>query len=356
MTIRRFNLKLVKNKISNPMNIVSINKKFGTDEKCFKYLEKTRWGRKPICPYCGSKKVVKLKVENHRFHCYDCRKSFSVTVGTIFEDSRLPLHKWFLIVGLITNAKQGISAKEIQRNIGTTYKTAWYCSMRVRCAMIDYCNIQLTNIVEMDEAYLGGKPRYRAIKCTKRDLTISKSGFDTEKPKRGRGTCKTPIVAIVERRGKVVVKVIEKINSLMLTTMLKQYVKTNEATLMTDENPSYNAADKFMEHFSVNHSKKEYARGAIHTNTAEGFFSIVKNTIGSTHRKVSKKYLPFYLVSSQYIYNNRNYLGDLFTKFMKDALKADKSDFMNKYKPIKAVRELTYGRCQTLKQKERGRK
>jgi len=265
-----------------------------------------------------------------------------VTVGTVFEDSHLPLHQWFVIVGLMTNAKQGISAKEIERDAGVTYKTAWYCSMRIRCAMIDYCNIQLTNIIEMDEAYVGGRPRHRQ-KCAIKDQTIAASGMDTVKPKRGRGTCKTPIVAIVERRGQVVVRVIEKINSLMLMTMLKQFVQTDEATLMTDELASYHAADKFMEHFTVTHSQKEYVRGAVHTNTVEGFFSIFRNTIRGNHIKISKKYLPFYLVSSQYMYNNRNYTGDLFEKYMKEAVTHDNP--MEYYKPVKSVKEIVHAKC-----------
>jgi len=326
------------------MNIVSISKKFGTDAKCYHYLEKIRWGRKPVCPYCGSKHSVKLKKESFRHHCYDCHKSYSVTVGTIFEDSRLPLHKWFMIAGLITNAKQGISAKEIQRNIGVTYKTAWFNTMKIRCCMIDYCNIQLSNIVEMDEAYVGGKPRYRQKHCKIKDQTISASGIEMTQPKRGRGTCKTPIVAIVERHGKVIVKVVEKVNSTLFISMLKQFVKTDDSTLMTDDYRSYVKTGTIIEHFSVNHSIKEYVRGAVHTNTIEGFFSLVKNSIRGNYKKISKKYLPFYLVSSQYLYNNRNDSG-MFEKLIKDATKTDKSDYMEDYKPVKPVKELAYPKC-----------
>ena len=326
------------------MNIVSITKKFGTLSKCYHYLEKIRWGRKPVCPYCNSKRTVQLKKEPFRHHCYECHKSFSVTVGTIFEDSRLPLNKWFLVAGLMANAKQGISAKEIQRNVGTTYKTAWYSAMRIRCCMIDYCNIELSNIVEMDEAYVGGKPRYRQNKCKIKDQTIAASGVETTQPKRGRGTCKTPIVAIVERRGKVVVKVVEKVNSTLFISMLKQFVKTDESTLMTDDFKSYVKTEEIMEHFSVKHSIKEYVRGAVHTNTVEGFFSIVKNSIRGNHRKISKKYLPFYMVSSQYMYNNRKD-NNLFEKLIKDAIKIDVSDYMQDYKPVKPVKELTYPKC-----------
>jgi transposase-like protein len=241
------------------MNIISITKKYGTRAKCYRYLEKLRWGRgKPVCPYCGSKKSVRLKAESFRHHCYICHKSFSVTVGTIFEDSRLPLPKWFVILGLITNAKLGISAKEIQRNIGTTYKTAWYSAMRVRCAMIDQCNIELENIVEMDETYVGGKPRKRnkkPIKEPEDKPTVSAGSF---KSKRGRGTNKTPVVGIVERRGKIVLKVIDKLTSKNLIAMLKEHVHTDSSTLMTDEYKGYARMDDIIEHFTINHSEKKF--------------------------------------------------------------------------------------------------
>lgn len=326
------------------MNLISITKKFGTKGKCYHYLEKLRWGRKPVCPYCGSKRTIHLKKEQYRHHCYDCHRSFSATVGTIFEDSRMPLTKWFAFVGLMMNSKLGIAAKNLQRSIGTTYKTAWYSAMRLRCAMIDQCNIELENIVEMDEAYVGGKPRHRKV-CKTKDQTISASGIVTDKPKRGRGTCKTPIIGIVERRGKIVVKVSEVINSTVLIKMLKQFVKTDNSTLMTDDNPSYNKVDEFMEHFTINHSEKQYVKGAIHTNTVEGFWAIVKNSIRGNYIKISKKYLPFYLVQAQYMYNNRDESG-LFDKFMKEALKTDVSEYMEDYKPVKPVKELAYPECE----------
>ncbi|MFH2141370.1 MAG: IS1595 family transposase [Bacteroidota bacterium] len=332
------------------MNIVEISKKYGTRAKCYRYLEKLRWGRgKPVCPYCGSKHTVKLKVESFRHHCYNCRKSFSVTVGTIFEDSRLPLPKWFVIAGLITNAKQGISAKEIERNIGVTYKTAWYSAMRVRCAMIDNCNIELENIVEMDESYVGGKPRKRNKKATnepENKPTVSASSIEN---KRGRGTRKTPVVGIVERKGKIVLKVIEKLTSKNLMAMLNSFVKTEDATLMTDEYRGYAKMDEIIEHFTINHSEKEYVRGAIHTNTVEGFWNILKNSIKGNYIKVSKKYLPLYLIQSQYLYNHRNFKGDLFEKLIKEALKHDVSDYMEDYKPIKEVKKLVYEKCKKTK-------
>lgn len=332
------------------MNIIQITKSFGTQNRCIEFLEKLRWGNTPTCPYCGSTRNVALKVEKHRYSCYDCRRSFSVTVGTIFEETQLPLPKWFVIVGLMTNAKRGISAKEIERYVGLTYKTAWYSAMRVRCAMIDKCNIELDNTVEMDEAYVGGKPRHGKIACGKGSKqVVSASGITTTKYKRGRGTCQTPIVGIVERKGKIVVKVIEKLSYVNLSSMLKKFVKTETATVMTDEFRSYNGFDDIVEHYTVHHKQKEYVRGDVHTNTIEGFWSIVKNSIKGNYIKISKKYLPFYLVQAQYMFNHRNYTGDLFTKFLKEALEVDKSAYMENYKPIRNVKKLVYKRCKTKK-------
>ena len=324
------------------MNLI-LNK-FNTIDKCYKYLERLRWGKQPACPYCGSVHVVASRSEKHRYFCYDSKKSFSVTVGSIFEDTRLELTKWFTIIELMLNAKQGISAKEIQRNSGVTYKTAWYAAMRIRCAMIDKCNIELENVVEMDESYVGGKKRKL---CPARpDNTPDLSNITLNK--RGRGCDKAKVVGIVERHGNIVLKVMDRLTFRNLLDMLQQYVKTDNATLMTDEFKGYANMDKYVEHFVIEH-QKEYVKGAIHTNTVEGFWSILKNGIKGNQRAVSKKYLPFYLISSQYIYNHREFKGNLFEKFLKEALETDRSDYMEDYKPVKPVKELAYPRCKKKK-------
>jgi len=238
---------------------------------------------------------------------------------------------------LMMNTKTGISAKEIQRNVGVTYKTAWYSAMRVRCAMIDYDNIELHGIVEMDEAYIGGKPRHR---YSTKDNKPTLSKVTT---KRGRGTKKTPIVGIVERGDKVVLKVIEKLTSRNLLAMLKRFVNTKDTLVVTDEFRSYRSFDDIVQHYTIYHKKKQYVKGLMHTNTIEGFWSIVKNSIKGNYIAISKKYLPLYLVQSQYIYNHRHYKGNLFEKFLKQALKVDKTDYMEHYKPVKKnVKKLIY--------------
>ena len=321
------------------MDLITIQKKYNTDRKCRLYLEKLRWGKAVICTKCDSSNIVKIKKQVGRYHCNACKTTFSVLSDTIFEYSGLPLPKWFVLIGLMLNTKTGISAKEIQRNVGLTYKTAWYSAMRVRCAMIDNCNIELENIVEMDEAYIGGKPRKRYSKNSN-DPNLSKVTA-----KRGRGTKKTPVVGIVERGDKIVLRVIEKLTSRNLVSMLKDYVKIDNSIVVTDEFKSYKKFDDIVQHYTVDHSKKQWVKGIMHTNTIEGFWSIVKNSIKGNYIAISKKYLPFYLVQSQYIYNHRNYTGNLFEKFLKQAVKTDKTDFMEQYKPVKEVKKLVYKQC-----------
>ncbi len=315
------------------MNIKEIQKKFNTDAKCLSYLEKMRWGKSVTCTYCSSKNTKRLKNEAKRHHCNTCQRNFSVTVGTIFEHTRYPLSDWFLMIGFMLTSKRGISAKQLQRNMGCTYKTAWYTAMRVRSAMIDDCRYSLQNIVEMDEAYVGGKPR-RKNKVADNDPSISQITN-----KRGRGTAKTPVVGIVERNGKVVLKVIEKLTSRNLLSMLKENVDVKNAIVVTDEFRSYKAFDKEVEHLVINH-QKQYSKGVVHTNTIEGFWSIVKNSIKGQYVALSKKYLPLYLVQAQYIYNSRNFKGNLFEEFIKQAL-ADEKEMVN-YKPIRSVKSIVY--------------
>ena len=179
------------------MNLIQIFQKFPRQIDCIEHLEKLRWPNEVTCPYCESTNTNSLPKEL-RHHCNGCKKTFSVTVGTLFHDTRLPMQKWFLAIALILNAKKGLSAKQLQRDIEVTYKVAWSMGHRIRKAMADEDGL-LSGIVEMDEAYV-------ASTDTKND-----DDDDLPKPKkRGRGTSKTPIVGLVERGGKVKVQAAKK--------------------------------------------------------------------------------------------------------------------------------------------------
>jgi len=317
------------------MNILTINKKYSTPAKCYAYLEKLRWGKIVKCPYCGSKNNKRLKSERFRHKCNNCKRSFSVTVDTIFEDTRLPMPKWFMIIGLMLNSKSGMSAKEIQRQIGLTYKTAYYSAMRVRCGML-VKDSKLHGIIEMDESYFGGKAR----KTNKR-LPKDQPSLATTTLKRGRGTNKISVVGMVERDGDVKTKVIEKLTKRNLLGFLKGKVKSDDSLLMTDGFKSYQQFNKYIEHMIVEH-KKQFSKGIIHVNTIEGFWSYIKNGIRGSYKSISPKYLPFYLVQYEFSFNHRNYKGNLFEKFLKNALEQEKELEYWKAKSPKNVKQIVY--------------
>jgi len=199
------------------MNIVEIFAKFPTQEDCISYLEDVRWNGKPVCPYCNSLKVTVVKNEN-RYHCNHCNASFSVTVGTIFHDTRLPLQKWFLALSLMLNAKKGISARQLARDLDVNKNTGWYLAMRIRKAMTQTNERELLlGVVEMDETYIGGKPRRGSGKTNKR----------------GRSTSKTPVVGMIERGGKVKAEVVKnkKLNNKTLSSLVRKNVDTANAVL-----------------------------------------------------------------------------------------------------------------------------
>jgi transposase-like protein len=186
------------------MNIKQIHKNYNTQQKCLSLLEKIRWGKTVTCPYCGSNKVYDYKNAEHQHKCYNCNKSFSVLVGTIFQNTKLPLPDWFLCASLILHAKSGMSASEISRHLELPLKTAWLTSMKIRCAMIDK-KTQLHGVLEADESYFTSA--HRLEKGTSKSTPILSKVVQ----KRGRGTGKIPVVGITEKGGRVRTKVIEKL-------------------------------------------------------------------------------------------------------------------------------------------------
>ncbi len=336
------------------MNLIELQSKFNTHQKCVSHLEKVRWNGNPICPHCESSSTTPraLKKKSNRgrkrkhpevarktplHHCNGCNKDFTVLMGTIFEGSKMPLHKWFMLISLMLNARKGISSKQISRDLDITYKSAWYSAMRVRCAMLDQADM-LEGIIEMDEAYIGGKPRHRNTGNNENEAVLS-----TLSTKRGRGTEKVTVVGMVEREGKkrVVTRIPNDLSSKTLLGMLKRYVKMDSAIVMTDDYSGYKPFDNVIQHLSVNHSKKEYTNGIIHTNTIEGFWSIIKNGIRGQYHVLSKKYLPFYLAEFSYKYNRRSNKGkDTFNETIGNAVNEEKCEV--NYKPKAYPKFLAY--------------
>lgn len=281
------------------MNIIQIFKKFPTQESCLEHLEKARWADKPVCTYCGSEKVCKHKEKTkERWQCWSCQKSFSVTVGTIFHHTHIPLQKWFLLISLMLNAKKGLSACQAARDIEMRRPTVWSMMHRIRNAMKDNGAL-LCGIVEMDETYVGGKPR----KGNDRDDDIDGGNTST----RGRGTKKVPVVGMVERGGNVKAKKASKftLKAKDLNELIRQNINTVGSVLVTDEYRGYNKVAEILKHYRINH-QVSYVSGDIHTNTMESFWAIVKRGIIGQFHKVSAKYLDKYLNEFCFRYNARN--------------------------------------------------
>lgn len=316
------------------MTLIEVQKKYNTQAKCLKLLEKLRWGKIAKCSYCGSTKTKRQKAEKNRHTCKNCKRSFSVLVDTIFEDTRLPLPKWFIVIAMMLNSKSGISAKEIQRNIGGSYKTSYYVAMRIRIGML-INNTKLGGMIEMDESYFGGKARKR------QKSEDSQANISTTSLKRGRGTNKVSVAGMVQRKGMVKTKLIEKLTRRNLLHMLKTYAKQENSILITDGFRSYKDLESYIDRLEINHSKS-FSKGIVHVNTIEGFWSYVKNGIKGSYKSISKKYLPFYLVEYEWKFNNRNYRGNEFEKYLKNALKQEKELEYWKAKDSKEVKDIVY--------------
>ena len=272
------------------MDITRIYEIFPKEEDCIAYLEKTRWNDKPKCPYCQSNSVTCVPKER-RYHCNNCNTSFSVTVGTIFHHTHLPLQKWFLALCMTLNAKKGVAARQMARHLHVNKDTAWRMDMKIRQAMAEREQRELlTGLVECDETYIGGKPR-------------PGSG---EPHKRGRGTKKTPVLGMIERKGEVRTEVIKNRNLTRenLKMLVRRNVDIKNAILITDEYRGYIGIQKMMPHKIVDHNIW-YVNGDIHTNSMESFWALLKRGIVGQYHKVSLRYLPKYVDEFSYRWNHR---------------------------------------------------
>ena len=257
------------------------------------HCEASRWGSEPSCPHCGSVRIARLagKTQSVYFLCNDCREKFTVRTGSIMERSHVPLHKWLLAFHLLAASKKGMSAKQIERMLGVTYKTAWFLCHRIREAMDGATgNDPLgggNTVVEADETYVGGKARNRA--------------FRKPAPKK-------PVLALVERDGYVRSFHVANVTAKQLRGLIVTNVD-RASHLMTDEAPVYTRVGReFAGHSVVNHSAKEYVTtgGFKHSNTAENFFSIFKRGVIGTYHHMSEAHLGRYCREFDLRYNTRN--------------------------------------------------
>lgn len=271
---------------------------FGTDEAAREYLEATRWPNGPVCPHCGNDDRACIyditpnpakKIRAGLRECKACGKSFTVTVGTIFADSKIPLRKWLVAWYMLCTSKKGVSALQIQRMLAIgSYRSAWFMMHRIRFALRDPVFADKLGggggTVEADETYVGGKVKGmgRAYKGNK-----------------------TPVVALVERGGRVRSRSVGKVTGKTLRQVLDTHLDPS-ANLMTDDLPAYRKPGKrFASHETVNHSAGEYVRGNAHTNTVEGYFALFKRGVHGTFHHIGHQYIDQYLAEFDFRYNHR---------------------------------------------------
>ncbi len=291
--------------------------RFTDEETAREYLEGIQWPDGPFCPHCGSLNAKRLPPQLGRktkanpdgtirkgvVQCNDCRKQYTVTVGTVFESSKVPLNKWLLCNHLLCSSKKGMSAHQIARMIGVSYKTAWFMMHRIREAMKDTHGGPMGGYgetIEADETYVGGKIKNRNAKRRRNMIGAEHTG------ERGPFRDKMPVVSLVERGGRVRSFHVANVNGATLRHILVTNADRG-SWLMTDEHGGYKAVgSEFTGHGVVTHSKGEYVRaGVFHTNTIEGYFSILKRGIVGVYHHVSEAHLKRYVTEFDFRYNTR---------------------------------------------------
>jgi len=268
---------------------------FKDETTCKAYLAQSRWGNEPSCPHCGN---VGAYITNRGYKCKakECGKKFSVTTGTIFENTKISLRTWFAAMYLCTAHKKGISSLQLCRDLNLTQKTAWFVLHRIREMLLSNQQEQLSGTVEMDETYVGGSIKN---KSNKKRAELRASGEQWTK--------KTSVIAMVEREsGQVKTQVIQagSVKYADVLPLIQANVAEN-AVIFTDSSTMYGSLKHSFTHEVVNHVQKEYVRGEVHTNTIEGFFSQLKRGIYGIYHQVSPKHLHRYCNEFGYRYNTR---------------------------------------------------
>jgi len=287
--------------MTDALNISQLAKYFSDEDAARVLLEEMRWGASgAVCPHCGGTEPYKItpkagsKTRKGLYKCRACRKQFTVTVGTVFEDSHIPISKWLLAIHLLASSKKGISAHQLHRNLGLSYKGAWFMAHRLRWAMRDGGVAEMLHgTVEIDETYVGGRRRGSGLKG-----------------RPGRDSNKTPVVALVERgTGRVYAQPMYRVTADNLGKVIEERV-AHDATMMTDEFVAYKtiAEDSGRKHHTVKHRDQEYVNkddNTIHSNTVEGFFSLLKRGVNGTFHHVSREHLGRYCDEFAFRYERR---------------------------------------------------
>ncbi len=327
------------------MNIIEIAQKFPTEIDVIKHFEKVRWGKNIKCPFCKSKNIG-TRNKDFRWHCKECQKSFSVTTGTKLHDTRLPLKIWLFAFGLISDAKKGISSKQLERNLGVHYETAWTMYHKIReMMMVENNEVMLSDVTEIDSTFIGGKPRKFQYEkkgtpliipeLDSQKLEYEKMGFEFnegiyKKPakignqKRGKGVAdyKETVAGIVQRGGDVFAEVVKNTNFSALKKIIDKHVLKDDSVLLMDKDTSQVKLGKIIDNIVIDHSKM-YSYNGLNTNSIESFWAIIKRQIMGQHHHVSPKLLNNYVQEVVFKYNNRHE-DDMFETLLKISMSSNK--------------------------------
>jgi transposase-like protein len=280
------------------ITLTQLMERFGTEDACRTYLRDSRWPDGVKCPRCGNDKVYELKKRPWHWQCQKCAPKgyrFSVTTKTIFENTKYPLTTWFQVGYLMCQSKKGISALQIHRQIRSgDYRTAWFMCHRFRAAMKNEKFQKLTGVVEVDEAYIGGKNRNRH--------------WDKKTPWKAGGATsgKVAVIGAIARKGNVVAQVIERTDTDALTGFVRKVTSDRVTLVATDEHKGYEALEVYgRPHAVVKHGAGEYVRGEVHAQNIESFWSLLKRGVVGTFHNVSKDYLPLYVNEFTWRHNER---------------------------------------------------
>lgn len=271
-------------------SIIELIKAFPDEQTCINHLEELRWNGNVISPFDSTSKVYKC--EGNKYKCKNTGKYFNVKTSTLFDNTKIELQKWFLAIYIATSHKKGISSIQLGKDINVTQKTAWFMLQRIRnCFGIDN-DTKLDNEVEIDETFVGGKNKNKHT--NKKDEIID----DVRVSK------KVPVIGMVEREGKIIARKIDNTQAETLTKEIVRNIKES-AILYTDEYTGYASMQRVYDHSCVKHSSGQYVNGRVHTNTIEGFWSLLKRGIFGIYHSTSKKHLQKYVDEFVFRYNSR---------------------------------------------------
>ncbi|MFC4688429.1 IS1595 family transposase [Epilithonimonas pallida] len=279
---------------TNIKSVYQLVQTFSTEQICIDYLEEQRWGGIIESPYDSDSKVYKCK--NNQYRCKTTGKYFNVKTGTMFENSKISLRKWFLAIWLVTSHKKGISSLQLAKDIDVTQKTAWFMLQRIRSCFGIENNNELEGVVECDETFIGGKNKNRH-KDKKVPFSQGRSYKD-----------KVPVMGMLQRDGKMNAFVVTDTKRNSIQPLIYKYVNPETTVLISDEWLGYNGLSKYYDHRIIDHSKKEYVSlqdKSVHTNNIEGSWRILKNSVNGMYNYVSKKHLQKYVDEFVYRFNLR---------------------------------------------------